>query len=446
MRVYKPILAEGTRDKQAHERCYQIIRELFNNDPRLFQKTPKGITVIDNMIRTFEDDFYHSKILKSGPMRRLEPLIFEIAIESGYLNLMGSPDTELHSRLKRIMFYMSSQIRQGRLNISNIDINTTTYEDLEDMFGGALDKEMEDEAKRINSTQYTPNADYVIKEVPDFETANFYGNHTNPNGRICYSEDENVWKKYTNFGSNKVYIILKKGWQEIPPVHDNSVEYNAYDEYGLSMIFVIVDMDGSLSTCNVRWNHDAIYKPGADVDFALTREEISQLVGYNFFAKFKPFSPEYFHENGKVTFEEVDFMLKNGIEPEEIFEYIGKESSGFRRVRYNTKFNFIRPNGMLLSPKRWFDGANDFIEGVAAIWDDNKGGNYLKPDGTLLTPNQWYELADDFNGGFAEVEIDGIAYRLSLSGELTEQTNVKEINENVIRRLVAETIKNLIKL
>ena len=212
------------------------------------------------------------------------------------------------------------------------------------------------------------------------------------------------------------------------------------------MIFVIVDMDGNLATCNVRWNHDANYKPGADVDFALTREEISQLTGYNFFAKFKPFSPEYFHENGMVTFEEINFMLQNGVEPEELFDLIGNESNGMRRVEYNTKFNFLKKDGTLLSPKRWFDGAHDFIDSVAWIWDDDKGANFLTPQGTFLTPGQWYEWADDFEDGFAEVEIKNKPYRLSLSGELTEQTSVAQINEGVIRRLVAETLKNLLKL
>ena len=134
------------------------------------------------------------------------------------------------------------------------------------------------------------------------------------------------------------------------------------------------------------------------------------------------------------------------MEPEELFDMIGNESNGIRRVEYNTKFNFLQKNGELLSPKMWFDGAHDFINGVAWIWDDDKGANFLMPNGKLLTPNQWYEWADDFENGFAEVEIDNTPYKLSLSGKLSEQTNMVQINESTIRRIVAETIRNLGKL
>jgi hypothetical protein len=53
------------------------------------------------------------------------------------------------------------------------------------------------------------------------------------------------------------------------------------------MIWVIVDENGELQYCNTRWNHAAEYAEGRSVDNALTREEISSIIGENFMKVFK---------------------------------------------------------------------------------------------------------------------------------------------------------------
>ena len=58
--------------------------------------------------------------------------------------------------------------------------------------------------------------------------------------------------------------------------------YNAYDDYGLSMIFVWITPEGKLHECNTRWNHEAIYAPGHGVDNALNEVDIANLMGAPF--------------------------------------------------------------------------------------------------------------------------------------------------------------------
>ena len=66
-------------------------------------------------------------------------------------------------------------------------------------------------------------------------------------------------------------MIAKDNWEVIEP-HDNPKEDdNAYDEYGLSLIAILVSREGELLRCTLRWNHviePKYTKSGREVDGA----------------------------------------------------------------------------------------------------------------------------------------------------------------------------------
>ena len=86
-------------------------------------------------------------------------------------------------------------------------------------------------------------------------------------------------------------MIAKDTWEEIKP-HDNpKKDDNAYDEYGLSLMAILVSREGDLLNCTLRWNHviDPMYaKPGREVDKAfISFAELSQVTGLDVEAEVK---------------------------------------------------------------------------------------------------------------------------------------------------------------
>ena len=55
-----------------------------------------------------------------------------------------------------------------------------------------------------------------------------------------------------------------------------------------------------------------------------------------------------------------------GLDPDEIFEYVGDFQEGFALVKLNGKYNFINQECKLVSDQ-WFDNAWEFREGFAKV-------------------------------------------------------------------------------
>lgn len=130
---------------------------------------------------------------------------------------------------------------------------------------------------------------YKIVGPLTFEEGYYLSDYTGDQmgGEICYLRNEDTWNEYTEDGVKAVYAIVTDNWDELAPEHDDET-LNPYDEYGLSMIFLLVDETGELQECNVRWNHDANYPKDRFVDGALAEYEIEELIGKPFSEVFKP--------------------------------------------------------------------------------------------------------------------------------------------------------------
>jgi hypothetical protein len=75
-------------------------------------------------------------------------------------------------------------------------------------------------------------------------------------------------------------------------------------------------------------------------------------------------------------------------EGEKTYEQLGY-LGGFTKVRFNNKYNLLDKNGNLIS-SIWFDGIDEFKNGVAKVKLGNKY-NFIDKNGELLTPNQWFD-------------------------------------------------------
>ena len=393
-------LYEDKRTDQAKKRCLDVIRNHFNNASWLdtifrHQDNPDNLSHLDYMFKQFMDTFYHNQQLRSSNVMRLAPLFCKLAFEANFQN--NNPDNNRLQRLNKMLNLIYNMGAQGKIDVSKISLDTT-YEQLNDMFGSIIDDLNHQESERIANTTYERNNDYEIIGPIDYETAHKYGEHSCPSSKLCYTQSESTWNRYTSNGNNNVYVCLKNGWETVKPVHDGN-DNSQYDTYGLSMIFVFIDGQGDLAYCNTRWNHNGTLPQGYSVDHAMSREMLSEIIGAPFSSVFKP------NNRWQTLIDEVKRRLSNGEDPENVFDYVDNFYGGFAKVRLGEKYNYINDSAQILSPDQWFDSVYTFYNGFAIV---NSGGkyNHINEKGDIIS-DQWFDWAYDFDNGFAKVKLNG---------------------------------------
>ena len=180
------------------------------------------------------------------------------------------------SSLNKILKFVTSD---AHVNEYDHDLNGMSLKELEDRFGGAVSKGLKDDMANVSAKHRTKNEDYEIVKIPDFKTASKYGQYTS----WCVTHDEGMFDNYTSGSIGLFYFCLRKGYQTVPK---EKGEGCPLDDYGKSMIAVSVNDDGSLNTCTCRWNHD-----NGGNDGIMTTEQISDLLGVDFYKTFKPRDP-----------------------------------------------------------------------------------------------------------------------------------------------------------
>ena len=406
----KYILLEDKRTKQAMNRARQVIREHFNNEPWLdtvfnHQDNPEGLTYLEYMLKQFIEQFYHNPQMRAGQTMRLMPLFCRIAFEFNFQN--NNPDTQKLDRLRNILNYIHTLSLKGD-NLSKLSLDMT-FDDLNQIYGSVIDTEEQAEKERMANTEYVKNEEYTVIGPVDYETAQKYGNESCPYSKLCYTQSEKTWNDYTNNGLNNAYIILKDGWEDIPPQHDDESR-SAYDTYGLSMIFVFVNPFGELAYCNTRWNHEAEYAKNAYVDRAMSKEQISNLIGAHFDEVFKP------NDSWVEKLSEVQERLANGENIEDIFDYAWPIGDNMFIINIGENYNYLTPNRKILRPDLWFNAAEAFEDGLALV---NKNGlnNYIKINGELLS-EEWFDYCGTFQSGLAVVVINKKYNFINENGEI----------------------------
>lgn len=92
----------------------------------------------------------------------------------------------------------------------------------------------------------------------------------------------NFWLQRYN-KTNMYFVLAKNGWKDIKPIKTN----NAYDDYGLSLIGLLVDIKHfELKAEVLRWNYiinPGLVNPGASIDHAFKDNwyELNSLANFN---------------------------------------------------------------------------------------------------------------------------------------------------------------------
>ena len=153
----------------------------------------------------------------------------------------------------------------------------------------------EDRAKADNAKFNVEDKGYKIIPFMSYEDLHekFGGSKTGYDGESewCHTNGRSTYDSWTENYTKFFFVIAKDNWEEISPHDDPQKDDDAYDEYGLSLIAILVSKEGELLNCTLRWNHivePKYTKPGREVDKAfISFAELSQVTGLDVEAEVK---------------------------------------------------------------------------------------------------------------------------------------------------------------
>ena len=295
----------------------------------------------------------------------------------------------------------------AHVNEYDNNLNGMSADDLIDRFEDVRVGELSKRKELMGGKQYHQNREYTIVPINSYEEATKYAKYN----EWCVTYSEQMFDDKTCNGAGRFYFCLRNGFENVP----KKVGPNApLDEYGLSMIAVSITMEGEPNSITCRWNHD-----NGGSDSVMDDEQLSDLLGVNFYNVFKPYTREELHAKGVILFDEVQEMLDKGVPPADIFEEIYDFDDDYDMVHLNDKVNLINRNNKLLSDT-WFDEVKDFFDGYAGVNLGDKW-NFINTDGKIIS-DTWYDWVYNFDDGYAKVQLDDKLNLIDRNGKRVTNT------------------------
>ncbi len=377
-----------------YESIYQALYESSQDKAALTYLMSRGITDYNEQMR------YIGSLKQAVPNLRIDKCKFMV----GGLRLYFEGDLSNYDNIDLFGKVLNCISKHGYTGDYNFDLNGLSLSELYDRHEKEIRTDAETDRERSGRTQRGNGNGYKIIPINSFDDAKKYRKYT----EWCVTKDIGTFDHYTK-GGKRFYFCLKDGFEGVQR-NDNGAPLN---EYGLSMLAVLVDTDGNLCQITTRYNHDY---DGENNRGLRTVEQLEDVLDVNFYRAFKPYTHEELLEMGIVTFNNVQELLDSGKEPSEVFDYCSTFSEGFARIKLNDKFNYINENNKLLS-KIWFDDCDNFHYGFACVQLGEKC-NYIDTNGEIISPNQWFDWCDDFYDGFAVVKVGKKWNYIDKNGEL----------------------------
>ena len=377
----------------SEEKCYLITENAKNNNMKLARRYLEEKLGWDNEQIM---DFF-GKMQHDIPNVRMSNCKYFLGVTRMIMEKQLT-DGESIMKLNSILKYINND---ESLNSSfDRNLNGLTFEKLSEQTTEGMEQAYKSERERFSSTDFGErNTSYRIVKINSFEEASEYGKYT----PWCITHGEQAFNNYTNNGICVFYFCLKDGFESIP---EKIGENCPLDEYGLSMLAVCVDENGECKTITCRWNHN-----NGGNDNVMSTEELSRLLGVNFYEVFKP-STVF-----KEKLEKALSLAKKG--DLSGFDYIGDfDKNGIAKVMLNDKWNLIDTNGNLLS-KQWFDYISSFKNSFAKVMLNGKL-NLIDVNGKLVY-QQWFDNIYGFENGFARVELNNKWNLIDVNGNFISE-------------------------
>ena len=332
------------------------------------------------------------------PNSRLGKCKFILAMVRMYVN-GDFQDGQTIMNVNKCLKYVASD---AHINEYNQDLNGLTAEEFIERFSGNAQQDLEQDKNDVSSQEYdTKNSQYEIVKITSFDESEEYGEYVS----WCVTQDEDMFESYTSNGNGVFYFCLRNGWQEEDEIKGEGCPL---DSYGLSMIAVSVNNDGSCNTITCRWNHE-----NGGNDHIMTPKQLSQVVGRNFYETFKPLTQDEINRNLQMKIFEIQEEIEGQMYYEdsieditEVIEYdpdygdVDKRNIyGFRSEKGN--YVLLYEDGEFVIDMV-FQNAYDREGDIIVVEIGNKC-NFLTLDGKLLS-NVWFDkVINNFNKGYGLV-------------------------------------------
>ena len=405
----------------SEEKCYLITENAKNNNMKparkyLEEKLGLGNEQIMDFFGKMQHDIPNVRLNNCKYFLGVTRMIMEKQLTNG----------ESIMKLNSILKYINND---ESLNTSfDRNLNGLTFEKLSEQMSEGMEQAYKSERERFSSTDFGEmNTSYSVVKINNFKEASEYGKYTS----WCVTHGEQAFNNYTNNGICIFYFCLKDGFDSIP---EKIGENCPLDEYGLSMLAVCVDENGECKTITCRWNHN-----NGGNDNVMSTEELSRLLGVNFYEVFKP-STVF-----KEKLEKALSLAKKG--DFSGFDNIDNfDKNGLAKVELNDKFNLIGTNGNFLS-KQWFDNITDFDENGIAQVSLNHKWNLIDINGNFLS-QQWFDYVYSFDkNGIAKVYLNHKWNLIDTNCKLVSQQwfdYVSNFDENGIAKVMLNNKYNFI--
>lgn len=322
------------------ESQYNRVFSLLTED-KIGKNMKKARNVVKSMFPDMDAMQVITSVRNDIPNSRLNNCEYLPGVTRMYLSRQiqnGETISNLNSTLKLLA--------QGHANEYDNNLNGMSAQDLIERFAGARQEDIENAKLANASRQFTQNDNYKIVKISTPEEAAKYGEYTS----WCITHDASMYYNYTHDGLGIFYFLLKNGFEN---VYEERGENCPLDEYGLSMVAVSVNMDGSLNTVTCRWNHD-----NGGNDNIMTDEQVSQLIGQDVYQVLKPRDIKVLNETERFTSFESNGEIK--IYDKKLKETLNVDKYGYATFMYGyDSHSYGKVNKMgevVVKPKYFYIG------------------------------------------------------------------------------------------
>lgn len=430
----KAILTEGRAQSLSIKNAKLRFAEYYT---RKFSAKPSGADV-DYFIEYVRKTF--SFLRNNKPESKYFEGLARYCID-GTFSTKGKPlemdDTQKINDIKRFVSYFVEQ--KGNDNDVNVnfalkvkngkDIHTEelSFDELYSMYDEKVPKYIE--GKNV-SDNINPN--YEIVNIPDFDEASNFCGYTS--WCICHSDEH--WDDNTHNGINTVYFCLRRDYDKYEYEPSDVGDDAPLDDYGLSMICVIVNPDGSLYKCTSRWNHSH----GGDDD-VMNESEMSRLLGCDFKEIFKPdnvsqkvqrFIDEYFEqmyerENSYSDYDDDDdeYDYENEYSDEDLpineDSFTRTNIPGLSIIEFGDNYSLFNEKTGKLASDKWYSLIGEFSDGIAPVKISDENWNYIDTNGDIVYPGLSFNYATPRKDGESFlIKRDGTLFILDGDSKMTD--------------------------
>ena len=387
-------------NENEHKKTVFITEEQLNAMRVLLENEGTNLKKARNLLKSKGyDEQQRQQVLDSIrhdiPNSRLHDCKFILGVVRLYLDGQLGDGMNIMS-LNKVLKYVAMD---AHVNEYDNNLNGESLESLISKFSGVAADELQNSIQASNARTLNVNKNYKIVPIDTPEEASKYARYFPDEERWCVTEDEDAYNAYTNDGLGRFYFCLRSDFKTTKHVISDGCPL---DNYGLSMIAVSVNDDGSVNTITCRWNHS-----NGGSDHVMDVSKLEDIVGRNFYQTFKPYTKEELRARGLTPFDDIPKLLNDGAKPEDIFKKIQPFGKNAYEVETGGRANFIREvdGKYVLCFGKWFNsvflGEDETGFEYAMIESENKY-NFLLPDFSYLL-DEFMDYAEPFVNGYAKV-------------------------------------------